>query len=403
MAGLSTGSGLVQASSISGAYVRPSDWPPLPTPPLNAISILTAVFPTSVNSISLKITVVGGYTVDWGDGTVNNWASGVQAEHTYNYVTLNTSVTSRNYKTSIIQISTQTPGSGITAFDFGTKSSTFSTFSAGSQQWLDITVNTPSATGILFSNGTQRSSFLEQTTILSVGNATTLNSAWIQCFRLQSCVLPTNFGSTATTISNTWNRCESLVNITLPSGFGAAVLDANSMFSGCMSLRNIIFPAGFGTLATNFSNLFAACPALYSVSFPSGCGAACTTLDSTFFQCDSLTSVVLPAGFGPGVTTLNNTFNGCISIENILFPTGFAASLAIITTAFSSCPNLESIIGLVSPITFSVGGCKLSASALNAIYTALPTVTLQTLTASTNYGYAASTPTIATAKGWTVN
>jgi hypothetical protein len=52
--------------------------------------------------------------------------------------------------------------------------------------------------------------------------------------------------------------------------------------------------------------------------------------------------------------------------------------------------------------TFSVASCKLSATALNEIYTNLPTVTSQTITVTGNYGTATDDPTIATAKGWTV-
>jgi hypothetical protein len=53
--------------------------------------------------------------------------------------------------------------------------------------------------------------------------------------------------------------------------------------------------------------------------------------------------------------------------------------------------------------TFSVANCKLSAAALNEIYTNLATVTGQTITVSGNHGTNADDPTIATAKGWTVS
>jgi hypothetical protein len=52
--------------------------------------------------------------------------------------------------------------------------------------------------------------------------------------------------------------------------------------------------------------------------------------------------------------------------------------------------------------TFSVASCKLSATALNEIYTNLPTVTGQTITVTGNYGVATDNPAIATAKGWAV-
>jgi hypothetical protein len=45
---------------------------------------------------------------------------------------------------------------------------------------------------------------------------------------------------------------------------------------------------------------------------------------------------------------------------------------------------------------------QLAAAQLDEIYTNLPTVTSKTITVSGNWGTAGDTPTIATAKGWTV-
>ena len=52
--------------------------------------------------------------------------------------------------------------------------------------------------------------------------------------------------------------------------------------------------------------------------------------------------------------------------------------------------------------TFSVANAKMSASALNEMFSILPTVTGQTVTITGNYGASTCDTTIATAKGWTV-
>lgn len=52
--------------------------------------------------------------------------------------------------------------------------------------------------------------------------------------------------------------------------------------------------------------------------------------------------------------------------------------------------------------TFSVANAKMSASALNEMYSILPTVTGQTVTVTGNYGVSGDDPTIATSRGWTV-
>jgi hypothetical protein len=69
---------------------------------------------------------------------------------------------------------------------------------------------------------------------------------------------------------------------------------------------------------------------------------------------------------------------------------------------FNSCNSLARIEASDFRFTFTVANCKLSAAALDEIYTNLPTVTGQTITVSGNYGIAGDDPTIATAKGWTV-
>jgi hypothetical protein len=97
-------------------------------------------------------------------------------------------------------------------------------------------------------------------------------------------------------------------------------------------------------------------------------------------------------------------FFGCYSLK--LIP-------AIIVTAvnssgnfgsmFGNCLNLSRIQAQNFSFTFSVASCSLSATALNEIYTNLPTVTGQTITVTGNYGTATDNPAIAQAKGWTVS
>jgi hypothetical protein len=69
---------------------------------------------------------------------------------------------------------------------------------------------------------------------------------------------------------------------------------------------------------------------------------------------------------------------------------------------FVTCNSLARIRAEDFRFTFSVAGCKLSAAALNEIYTNLPVVTSQTITVTDNYGTTGDNPAIATAKGWTV-
>ena len=68
---------------------------------------------------------------------------------------------------------------------------------------------------------------------------------------------------------------------------------------------------------------------------------------------------------------------------------------------FQNCYSLKRV-ELPIKYTNSLANFKLSADALNEIYTNLPTVSRQTLTVTGNYGTSGHDPSIATAKGWTI-
>jgi hypothetical protein len=66
-----------------GEWVRPSDWLALPTVTVAEQKFvgLHAVFPEGNNFCAFLFR--GAYTVDWGDGVVENVADNVKAEHVY--------------------------------------------------------------------------------------------------------------------------------------------------------------------------------------------------------------------------------------------------------------------------------------------------------------------------------
>jgi hypothetical protein len=103
------------------------------------------------------------------------------------------------------------------------------------------------------------------------------------------------------------------------------------------------------------------------------------------------------------VTNIATLFNGCNSLQSIKFGSGGFGSLSSATTnLFNGCAGLARIENCAIPLTFSLQNCRLGAAALDEIYTALPTVSSQTVTVSGNFGTSGDTPSIATSKGWTV-
>jgi hypothetical protein len=124
-------------------------------------------------------------------------------------------------------------------------------------------------------------------------------------------------------------------------------------------------------------------------------------------------------------TSVGNIFSTCFSLQKLpLFDTskvtafgGFAGACYSLSevpaldfsrvTAAGGAPFASSdTIGRLEckwpAVSFSIASLNLGAAALNEIYTNLPTATA-TITVTGNYGVAGDDPTIATAKGWTVD
>jgi len=96
-------------------------------------------------------------------------------------------------------------------------------------------------------------------------------------------------------------------------------------------------------------------------------------------------------------------FNACYSLTSVpAFDVTAVTSSINFNGMVSNCNSLSRIQASDFRFTFVVSNCNLSSTALDEIYTNLPTVTGQTITVTGNYGVAGDDPTIATAKGWTV-
>jgi surface protein len=144
------------------------------------------------------------------------------------------------------------------------------------------------------------------------------------------------------------------------------------MFNGCSSLESV--PLFNVASVTNMSNMFQGCTALKTV--PAFNAALATNVANMFNSCRAL--VTIPAINFNSVTTLTTS------------------------NLFLTCTNISAIRIINMRNTFSVESLKLSGAALNEIYTNLPTIVSRTITVTGNYGTTTDTPSIATAKGWTV-
>ncbi len=367
---------------ILNEYVRPTDWPDLPIDTVQQVVIVAAVWNNSSNYCSLSATAVGGYFVDWGDGVIEAVGTGVQRNHLYSFSNVNLSaVTSKGYKCAIIKIYPQIPGNVITAFNGGLKNPA-TNLSNGSNPWLDIRINLPNCTNLILRTTTCEARFLQRVQVTAIGAVTTLASLFQNCSSLLS--------------APTW-----------PVGSLASVNSLASTFAGCCALITIpAWPVGSLSLVTTLSSTFSGCYALITIpAWPAGSLAVVNTLASTFQNCFALLSLpAWPNNSLSLVTTILSAFNGCYVLVALpAWPNGALNSLSVTTTAFSACPALAKIPNCIIKVAFSVASCRLGAAELNEIYTALPVVVGRTITVTGNYGISLGhTPSIATAKGWTV-
>lgn len=449
-------------------WVRPADWLAMPTvaPTDEKFVGLHAVYGDS-NFVSLQAS--GAYTVNWGDGVVENFASGVQANHIYDYnnAALNGTECTRGYKQALITVTPQ-GGQHLTAFDLNKKHPTtgLQLYNAG---WLDVVIGSPyfTASGLVIStvNGgvVVNKHSIEHVKITNFGAVTTTAYAFYYMFGLAQVELAST--QLVVSMQSMFGYCSSLV--TVPLFDTSKVSNIGQMFVQCPALRTVpLFD--FGNV-TNATSMFSTCGLLNSI--PAFNLSKCVTMGTMFYNCSSLRNVPL---FTLGaLTDASNMFGGCLSLQtipllnlstvtnaNYLF--GNCAQLVTVplfnlsavtnaSSMFYSCTRLQTVplfnlaaatdisnmfYGCVSlstlpafnfsavtvannsiftgsapfiklsftglSININLYGTKLSAAALNEVYTNLPVVSGKTITVTGNWGTVADDPSIATAKGWTV-
>jgi surface protein len=409
-----------------GEWVRPSDWLAMPT--VTAVEQkfvgLHAVFPEGNNFCAFLFR--GAYTVDWGDGVVENVADNVKAEHVYDYASIsNATLTSRGYKQVIVTVTPQV-GQNLTTINFQQRYTGQNV--AYATGWLDVTGSFPSAgsgTTITFGGTTVTHRYVEQVTWVTIGACTSMASMFQNCNVLQSVPLfdTSLVTSTATmfavcrnikniplfntslvnTMFQMFNGCTNIVSVplfdtsnvttmdgmffdarslnTIPLFNTANVLNMNSMFNNCLSLQFI--PLIDTSSVTNFASTFSGCNTLQSLPLIDTSSA--TRIDNTFQNCFSINA--LPALSTAGITPSAGT--------------DFGANFA------SGCSSLDRC-QMVFARTVGFTNCQLGAPALVEIFTNLvdrSLTTSATITITNNWGAALLTAgerLIATNKNWVI-
>jgi surface protein len=236
-------------------------------------------------------------------------------------------------------------------------------------------------------------SSLQTVPLFNTAAVTNMSSMFNSCSSLQT--LPLFNTAAVTLMQQMFQSCPSLQ--TVPLFNTAAVTDMTAMFSSCSSFQTVPL---FNTSSVVFmTSMFQNCSSLQTV--PLFNTVSVTDMSGMFSGCSSLQ--IVPLFNTAAVTNMSFMFNSCNSVAEIpALTTTAVTSSGNFNTIFGSCNSLSRIQAKNFNFTFSVASCKLSATALNEIYTNLPVAVGQTITVTGNYGAATDDPTIATLKGWTV-
>ncbi len=364
--------GTYEGGGIAGTgWQRPSDWLAIPTfnPSYDEVYILMAVYETDFNPIAF---IFGGaYTVDWGDGTSNNYSSGAKAEHNYNWVNISSStLTSEGFRQVLIRVYCTT--NTMRTINLNVRHAAVS--------------NSNASTSIIEIAG----NFITVSSLTICAATTQIIHNNLKCVSLIGTI-------TQTSMNNMFRNCYSLESIiSIDTG---SVTNMSYMFSYCYCLRYV--PPLNTSNVTDMSAMFYSCYSLQSI--PALDTAKVTNMNRMFYYCYSLASISLLDT--SVVSDVSYMFYLCYSLKFIpAINVGAISSTSNMSNFTYSCHALRSVDIADIKTSISFASCyMLSAAELNQLFTNLTTVgTAQTITVTGCAGALTCDTSIATAKGWTV-
>lgn len=452
----------ISGTTATSSWTRPTDWLAIPSPLTDEVIGLMAVYDDDANYVAMQC--AGAYTVDWGDGSIINYATNVVASHQYTFSALSAgTTTSKGFRQALVRITPQA-GQTLTSVNFGITNPTIGkSFAPG---WLEFDSRTPTALPLYnASSNIIRYARLEKITVRQMGtqninnwcsnlfnlksvyiepsetsHCTAANSAFQNCYALEEVNLFDT--SLVTNVTSMFINCYNLQ--TVPNFNFSSTTNVNSIFNNCASLTTV--PAFL--MGTDCFNMFLACNSLVTVGLMVTTNVV--TFTSMFQNCQSLTSVpLINTASGTNFTSM---FAGCNSLMEIpLFNTVSATNftsffngaqnmmyipalntnnVSNINLGFNGCTNLREFPAFNLPLCTNFGSfltsnttlskslmygatrghsysnMSLSQANIVLIFTNLGIASgAQTITVSTNPGYAGLTVgerLIATAKGWTI-
>ena len=368
--------------SVLTPWVRNPSWPACEANSGdNRIRGLYAVWPGGGNFIAMLVS--GAYTVDFGDGTTTNYATGVQANYEYSYsaaalvgteapvtftdVDDTVNRTAHGYSNGMtVQFFNITTTTGIVNSQFYfVINATSNTFQVSATSGGSAIALTNDGTGQLLPYRIATVTITPQsgqnlTSVnLYVRNNTSLLQAysisWLDLAFAASTITSLTIGSSSTSqhhlylervrlnqlgsipsFSTLFANLRQLQNIEIANTI-TTVTTMSSMFSNCYNLKTVPL---FNTAAvTDMSFMFQNCYSLQTV--PLFNTAAVTNMNSMFLTCYSLQTVPLFNIRTASAVTMISMFQNCYSLQTVpLFNTAAVTNMSVM---FATCYSLQTV------------------------------------------------------------
>lgn len=340
-------------------WVAPADWIQLGEPNDNEILLLAS----DINPhYSFQIVVSGNFIVDWGDGTVNTWASWSFAQHSYTVGS--GQACSRGYTTFKIRIYAQTPANQITEYYTGINTNVKTAVSNG---LLQVKFGTRYiGFGNQFANRatpTLRSHHIESIQYpLSMDRPGTngFSDSYRECFSLHVCRLPLSVKITGINFDQSFNftkvrkldlsgfpvidyflsafQSARLIELKLPATITYSSNQGNS-FSGVM-VDTLILPTCVNNISSaQFLNGFRGRKVVFNSSWEN----RCLSLNTMLAGCTYLTDVNFPLSVNLSDGVINTFMSGCALIKSFRWPDNIGIAPTSANNLFLSCFNLETV------------------------------------------------------------
>jgi len=311
-------------------WKRPDDW--LPIEDLVMVGDqkfvgLHAIFEDS-NFVALSAT--GNYTVDWGDGKIENFTDATVAYHTYSYADFEGTESTSGYRQAIVTVTPQ-PGQNLKSINLQLKHNPAGSSFYYSTGWLDIRMAGQYVDNLVIGGSGVYHGALEAFCFLGSNLITSYSSLFANCRFLQSVLIQD--ASKGTDFSFMFSSCYALKIISLPNTVKGG--NFNYMFMGCNSLKTIL--ALDTSQGVTFRYMFTGCGSLEKIPLLNTSSGR--YFDNMFNGCSMLRTI-------PLLDTSNGVhfqymFSACVSLQTIpLLNTSKGTDFGCM---FISCSSLKRI------------------------------------------------------------